>query len=554
MNKKRRSGFAISARLIGLVRPMLPIMLLAIFMGVLGFLCAIFITVFGGYAMLSVLDFTTPFSIKFIFIAVMIFALLRGVLRYAEQACNHYIAFKLLALIRDKVFRALRRLSPAKLETKDKGNLISIITTDIELLEVFYAHTISPIAIAFLVSLLMSLFLLQFHWILSFIAVLAYITVGIFIPLIISKLAKKAGMEYRNDSGQLSSNVLESLRGLQQILQFNFGEARANQIQNETMELGKKQTEMKKFEGISSALSNLSILVFSLSILFSSILLFQKNAFDFSGVLIPFIAIISSFGPVVALANLANNLVSTFASADRVLDILDEQPMVEDKNNGVDVEFDGMKCSDVSFSYNNELVLESFDFSIEKNKIIGIQGKSGSGKSTLLRLLMRFWDVDSGEVSMSSQNIKKINTQSLRKNQGLVTQQTIIFSDTIENNIKIANQTASSQQVEEACKKAAIHDFITSLPNGYQTKADELGSNFSGGQRQRIGLARAFLHDSPFILLDEPTSSIDSLNEGIILKAIANESFDKTVLIVSHKESSLGIADNVFSMKSIRNS
>lgn len=549
---KRRSGLAIAGRLIGLVKPMLPVMLSAIVMGVAGFLCAIFITVFGGYALLDVLGMGSPFSLAFIFGAVLVFALLRGVLRYAEQASNHYIAFKLLALIRDKLFRALRRLAPAKLETKDRGNLISVITTDIELLEVFYAHTISPVAIAMLVSGFMVVFLLQYHWLLALVALCGYVVTGLFIPLLVSRLGRQAGMEYRQQSGVLGSTVLDGLRGLREILQFRQGPARLAEIETKTKDLGEKQRAMKRYEGISSALSNLVILVFSFAVLFCGVVLYQKGAVSFGGVLIPFIATISSFGPVVALANLANSLLQTFAAANRVLDILDEAPVTEEVTAGKDVVFEGMSIENISFAYEEELILEDFSLDIQPNQIIGIQGKSGSGKSTLLRLMMRFWDVGKGGISMSGKDVRAINTKSLRQNQSLVTQETMLFNDTIENNVKIANPAATHQQVEQACKKASIHNFITTLPDGYDTNVGELGDSLSGGERQRIGLARAFVHESPMILLDEPTSNLDSLNEGIVLQALQQESAGKTVVLVSHRASTLGIAGQVVPVQNQR--
>lgn len=551
---KRRSGVNIAVRLIGLVRPMLPIMLAAIVMGVAGFLCAIFITVFGGYALLDVLGMASPFTLRFIFGAVLVFALLRGVLRYAEQSSNHYIAFKLLALIRDKVFRALRRLAPAKLETKAKGNLISVITTDIELLEVFYAHTISPVAIAVVISAVMVVFIWQYHFVLALVALAGYLVVGVLLPWLVSHLGRSVGAVYRQQSGVLSSTVLDGLRGLREVLQFNKGDAMLQKMEEQTEVLGEKQKQMKRYEGLTTALTGTCIMVFSLAVLLAGALLYQSGKIDFAGVLIPFIATIGSFGPVVALANLANNLLQTFAAADRVLDILDEQPVTEDVVNGRDVSFEGMACEDVGFAYGDEEVLQNFSLEVPKGQIVGVAGKSGSGKSTLLRLMMRFWDVDKGSVCMSGEDVRDVNTQSLRKAQSFVTQETVLFNDSIENNVKIASLKATPQQVEEACKKAAIHDFIMTLPDGYQTNVGELGNSLSGGERQRIGLARAFLHDAPLILLDEPTSNLDSLNEGVILKSLHEESEGKTVVLVSHRLSTLGVASKVVAVETERES
>ncbi len=540
-DKRLRSGPAIAVRLIGLVKPMLPIMLCAILMGVAGSLCAIFITVFGAFALLHVLGMAAPLSNSILFGAVVVFALLRGVLHYAEQASNHYIAFKLLALIRDKVFRALRWLAPARLETRDKGNLISMITTDIELLEVFYAHTISPVAIAVLVSVFMTVFLAQYHLGLALIALCGYGVVGVLVPLLISRLGSESGAAYRAESGRLGSTVLDSMRGLREVLQFRQGPARLSAMEEQTHQLESKQERMKRYEGLATTLSNTAILVFSLTVLFCGLWLYQNSLLGFEAVLVCFVGTISSFGPVVALANLSNNLLQTFAAADRVLDILEETPITGEITDGEDVVFDGMEAENISFAYGDEAVLRDYSIDLPADAIIGISGKSGSGKSTLLRLLMRFWDVDSGRVSISNRDVRGVNTQSLRHAQSFVTQETVLFNDSIENNVKVANMNATRAQVEEACRKASVHDFITSLPKGYDTSVGELGDLLSGGERQRIGLARAFLHDAPMILLDEPTSNLDSLNEGVVLRSLQKESAGKTVVLVSHRASTLGI-------------
>lgn len=548
----KRSNLKIVGRLIGLVKPLLPLMLLAILMGVLGYLCSIFITIFGGYALLDLLGYATPLSVSTVFICVILFAVLRGVLRYAEQYSNHNIAFRLLALIRDQVFRALRRLSPAKLEGRDKGNLISIITSDIELLEVFYAHTISPVVIAFVVSLLMVLLIGQFHWALALIALLGYLTVGVVLPVITSKLGRETGAQYRREFGGMNSYFLDSLRGLKEIIQYGQGARRLAGIGARTDSLGKKQKQLSWYEGLTGALTNGAILLFSVGMLFASAGLYAGGAIGFDGVLICTIAMMGSFGPVTALANLANNLLQTFASGNRVLDILDEQPVVEEITGGADVPFEGAECRNLSFAYGEETILDRLSLSFPQNQIIGITGKSGSGKSTLLKLLMRFWDADSGKVEISGQEVREINTGCLRRLESFVTQETQLFHDTIENNVKVAKLDATHEEVVLACKKASIHDFILTLPNGYDTNVGELGDSLSGGERQRIGIARAFLHDAPFILLDEPTSNLDSLNEAVILKALREQSGGKTVALVSHRRSTMGIADITYSVENGR--
>ena len=544
-----RSGIKVMGKLIGLVKPLLHIMILAIFMGVLGFLCSIFITILGGFGLVNILGINTSLSLKTIFLVVTIFAVLRGILRYLEQASNHYIAFKILALIRNKVFTSLRKLAPAKLEGKDKGNLISIITSDIELLEVFYAHTISPIIIAFLTSLIMVIFIGKYNIVLGVIALLGYITVGVIIPIVSYKKGEDVGKDYRNNFGVMNSFFLDSLRGIRESIQYNATKKRLEDINNLTEKLDEKQKKLKDYEGNIKAVTDGAILTFSLLMLFVSIYLNSKNIINFEGVLISTISMMSSFGPVTALSNLANNLFHTLASGNRVLDILEEEPVVYEITNKKDISFESLKCENVNFSYDKEEILKEISLNIPKNKIVGIQGKSGSGKSTLLKLLMRFWDVNGGEIKISNENIKNINTSSLRDMESYVTQSTYLFNDTIKNNIKIAKENATMEEIIEASKKASLHEFIEKLPKGYETNVGELGDSLSGGEKQRIGIARAFLHNGPLILLDEPTSNLDSLNEGIILKSLKEECKDKTVVLVSHRKSTMNITDILYKMK-----
>lgn len=537
----KRSGFKIMSRLIGLVKPLTGYMILAITMGLIGHLCAAFITVFGGFTILHILHTEWSMSLGVLFGAVLIFALVRGFLRYAEQACNHFIAFKLLALIRDKVFGALRRLCPAKLEGKDKGNLISIITSDIELLEVFYAHTISPIAIAFLFCIIMVCFISSYHIALGILALAAYFTVGVIIPVVTSKLSGDDGIRFRTKSGELSSFVLDSLRGLSETLQYGQGQKRMADMNAQTDNLSKDEERMKRTAGRNTAVTNTVILVFDLAMLFLS-----ASLVGFEGCLITTLALMSSFGPVVALAALGSTLQNTFAAGNRVLDILDESPVVEEITGKEVVQFHGAAAENVTFAYGEETILDDFSVTIPERKIIGINGRSGSGKSTLLKLFMRFWAVAQGEVKISGRNVDAINTSNIRDMESFVTQETHLFHDSIRNNLRIAKLDATDEEIIAACMKASVHDFIMSLPKGYDTEVGELGDTLSGGERQRLGLARAFLHDAPFMLLDEPTSNLDSLNEAVILKSLHEECADKTVVLVSHRKSTMGIADTVY--------
>mgnify|MGYP002556687643 FL=1 len=546
--KRKQSGLRIMSRLIVLVKPLSGFMCLAVLLGVLGFLCAIQITVAGSLTLLTAAKISGGTAIKTGCVCIIIFAVLRGFLHYGEQACNHYIAFKLLALIRDKVFKAMRRLSPAKLEGKDKGNLVSVITSDIELLEVFYAHTISPICIAILTCLIMLIFIGHYSIWLSLVALAAYITVGAVIPLVSSRVNKNAGMTYRDGSGALSGFVLDSMRGLLESIRYNSTDKRLEEMDKKTDELNSLQNKLKKIEGHTGAVTDITIIFFSAAMLLTGIALCQKGIIGFDGMIVATVSMMSSFGPVAALSGLAGNLTHTLAAGERVLGILDETPVVEENIDGKTVAFDGMENEDVGFAYGDEKILDGFNMTVEPDKIISITGPSGSGKSTALKLMMRFWDVQQGSIKMSGEDIRDIKTSCLRSNQSLVSQETQLFNDSIESNIKIADYNATHERVVEAAKKASIHDFIMTLPKGYDTNVGELGDLLSDGEKQRIGLARAFLSDAPMIMLDEPTSNLDSLNEGHILRSINEAKKGKSIVLVSHRKSTSRIADKAYTV------
>ena len=570
---KRRSAIQIMGSLIGLVKPLLHIMLAAIILGTLGYLCAIFLTILAGQVIVhglltGVAGMTVPVDnmwlvftpVKTIITVMIVIAVLRGILHYMEQYCNHFIAFKLLAIIRHKVFAALRKLCPAKLEGRDKGNLISIITTDIELLEVFYAHTISPIAIATLTSIIMVIFIGRYHWLAGLLALAAYLIVGVAIPMWNGKRGSQKGMEFRTNFGELNSFVLDSLRGLDETIQYGQGEKRKEQMSERSKNLAGMQEDLSKMEGSQRSFTNMVILLASFGMLALTIWLYAKGEMGFEGILTCTIAMMGSFGPVVALSSLSNNLNQTLASGERVLSLLEETPLVEEipgdvETSGVESkerEFTGAEAENVTFAYGEEVILDNYSLKLQPGKITGIHGASGSGKSTLLKLLMRFWDVQDGKVSVDGTDVRKIPTKHLRDMESYVTQETHLFHDSIANNIAIAKPGASGEEIMEAAKKASIHDFIMTLPKGYDTEVGELGDTLSGGEKQRIGIARAFLHECPLILLDEPTSNLDSLNEGIILKSLKESAKKKTVVLVSHRVSTMNVADVVYEMENGR--
>lgn len=587
--RKRRSALSIMGSLIGLVKPLLHIMLAAIVLGTAGYLCAIFLTILAGQVIVhglltGVTGVIVPVNkmwlvftpVKTILTVMIMIAVLRGILHYVEQYCNHFIAFKLLAIIRHKVFAALRKLCPAKLEGRDKGNLISIITTDIELLEVFYAHTISPIAIATLTSLIMVIFIGRYHWLAGVLALAGYLIVGVAIPMWNGKRGSQKGMEYRTEFGELNSFVLDSLRGLDETIQYGQGEQRKAQMSERSRNLAGMQEDLSRMEGAQRSLTNMVILLASFGMLALTIWLYARGEMGFEGILTCTIAMMGSFGPVVALSSLSNNLNQTLASGERVLSLLEEVPLVEEipgdvepfgvksmeegavkSRNVIEPEADvyafaGAEAEHVTFAYEEETILDNYSLKLQPGRITGIHGASGSGKSTLLKLLMRFWDVQEGCVSVDGADVREIPTKHLRDMESYVTQETHLFHDSIANNIEIAKPGASREEIMEAAKKASIHEFIMTLPKGYDTEVGELGDTLSGGEKQRIGIARAFLHDAPLILMDEPTSNLDSLNEGIILKSLKESAEKKTVVLVSHRVSTMNVADVVYEMENGR--
>lgn len=546
ISQPQQSRFKIMMQLILFVKPLAGFMFLAVSAGVAGYLCAIALPVLGVAALLL------PNQLTNILLVLIAAAILRGLLRYGEQLCNHYIAFRLLALLRDKIFMALRRLCPAKLEGRNKGDLIAMITSDIELLEVFYAHTISPVLIAIFTSIILLVMQMQFHPFLALTALLAYCTVGILLPIYNTHTGKTNGQKYREGFGDLSGHMLDSLQGLREVVQFQAGQQRLDEMSNHISILGNLQKKLKQCEGKNKAATDCAILFFTAIQIFLAVWLAKQNLIGTEQAVLSMVLLMSSFGPVIALSSLSNNLLQTLASGQRVLQLLEEEPETEEKNEGLVVDFQSAELQKVNFAYQQEQILKDFHLKIPAQTLLGIQGKSGSGKSTILKLLMRFWDPQQGRITMSGHNLKEIATNCLRQNQGYCTQETYLFHDTIAENIALSKPDASPQQIEQAAKKAALHQFISQLPQGYQTMLGQKDIGLSGGQQQRIGMARIFLHDAPFLLLDEPTSNLDSLNESIILKSLQENRAGKTIILVSHRPSTLRIADHIIQMEQHR--
>ena len=549
----RKNGFVVMGHLLKLVTPLAHIMAFTITMGTLGFLAAIFIMVLGAMGLVNLLNFDTHLSFSGILTALIVLAVARGVLRYLEQMSGHYIAFKLLALLRDKVFSSLRRLAFVKLQDKQAGQLVSLVTNDIELLEVFYAHTIAPIMIAFFTSAILLLVFAQLSSWFVLVALAAYLTVGVILPIITTKLAREDGRRYRELVGEMNDFFLDSVRGMKEIQLFGYAKQRLDEIQQRSQKIDTAFERIKDQEAKVRVYTEVAVSVFNIIMLFTGLILFSLDKIDFAAFLVGVILLMSSYGPVIALSNLSSNLLQTLASGERVLSLLAEEPELKDVESAVDLkDVSCIEVENVNFAYGEEQILSDVSLSVKKGEILGIHGRSGSGKSTLLKLLMRFYDPKSGSIKINGETLPNINTCSLRDNMAYITQQTYIFNETIEENIRLACRDATLEEIMEAAKKASIHDFILSLPQGYQTKMTELGGNLSDGEKQRIGIARAFLHNAPIILLDEPTSNLDSLNEAMILKSLLNVKAEKLIILVSHRQSTMAICDQVIGIENGR--
>ena len=549
----RKNGFVVMGHLLKLVTPLSHIMAFTITMGTLGFLAAIFIMVLGAMGLVNLLNFDTHLSFSGILTALIVLAVARGVLRYLEQMSGHYIAFKLLALLRDKVFSSLRRLAFVKLQDKQAGQLVSLVTNDIELLEVFYAHTIAPIMIAFFTSAILLLVFGHLSGWFVLVALAAYLTVGVILPIITTKLAREDGRRYRELVGEMNDFFLDSVRGMKEIQLFGYAKQRLDEIQQRSQKIDTAFERIKDQEAKVRVYTEVAVSVFNIIMLFTGLILFSLDKIDFSAFLIGVILLMSSYGPVITLSNLSSNLLQTLASGERVLSLLAEEPELKDVESAVDLSnVSRIDVENVNFAYGEEQILSDVSLSVKKGEILGIHGRSGSGKSTLLKLLMRFYDPKSGSIKINGETLPNINTRSLRDNMAYITQQTYIFNETIEENIRLARRDAMLEEIMEAAKKASIHDFILSLPQGYQTKMTELGGNLSDGEKQRIGIARAFLHNAPIILLDEPTSNLDSLNEAMILKSLLDVKAEKLIILVSHRQSTMAICDQVIGIENGR--
>lgn len=550
-NAERAGGAKIMARLIVLLGSLAYIMVFAVVNGSLGFISAMGVTLFGAIGIAKALGEQIAMSYGLIIGLAVGCGVLRGLLRYAEQYCNHYIAFRLLAVLRDKIFGALRVLCPAKLESKRKGAIIAMITSDIETLEVFYAHTISPICIAAVVSTAVFLFVgFASSWYLALAALVGYFAIGVVLPVISSSLLRSGGVGYRKEFSSFNAYFLDSIKGVKDIVLNNAEKERLAEVDRRSDVLLDYTKKIKRKTATAAGITEIFVSVFIILTLIVGIVLVSAGALSIGKMIIGVVAVFGSFGPVIAISALPGNLTQTFASGDRVLKLLAEKPAVEPVTDGTDMDFRRVETKDLCFGYERDKrVLNEVCMHAEAGEIVGIVGASGCGKSTLLKLLMRFWEKDSGSIEYDGTDVDRINSDSLTDNVAMVSQSTYLFDESIADNLRIAKYDATDEELKEACRKASVHEFIESLPEGYDTKVGALGDNLSAGEKQRIGLSRAFLHDGRLILLDEPTSNVDSINEGMILKALRDCRSDKAIILVSHRESTMAIADRVYKIE-----
>ena len=545
----KRGKVRIMLELVKLTRPLLGVLACAVVLGVAGFLAAIGITVLATSALLDLEGQAHWIAAGVATVAAVVCGVARGPLRYAEQLCNHYLAFRVLALVRDKVFAAMRRLAPAKLEGKEKGDLVSLVTADIELLEVFYAHTLSPAAIALAVSIIVLVFIgLQAPQLVGF-AAFGFICVGVVVPWCSSRYTATGGLELRQQVGKMNSFVLDSLRGLSETLQFGAQKQRARELDERMASLARTERKLKGRSANALAVSGAVVLALDVAMIALAMLFVMQGTLEFGRAVMAAGTFMASFGPLLAVAALGSTLQQTLAAGSRVLDLLEETPQTPEVTDGVDVStFEGMAMREVSFAYRDKKILSDIDVNIRPGRVVRIAGPSGMGKSTLLKLLMRFWDPQSGRVTISGLDLRDVNTASLRSQQGLMEQDTFLFAATIRGNLLVAKADANDEELMAALEKAALRELVERLPQGLDTQLAELGDSLSGGERQRLGLARVFLQDAPLLLLDEPTSNLDALSEASVLKALQENRADKTVVIVTHRASAGAIADDTYTL------
>ena len=564
------STFQVIKRLLGEAKPLAGLMVAASTAGTIGHLAATFLPVFGiiaGFALAG--NPVWGMSAAGAITAMIVCAVLRGLTRYVEQYLNHNVAFHLLALFRSKAFAALRRLAPAKLAGKGKGDLIAMLTTDVELLEIFFAHTISPVAIAVTTTIVYAIVAATLSPWMALALIVSHLIIGIIVPRFFATGVRNLGPAIRGAAGELDNVMLDDMRGLDEIIRFGRGEDRAQAIEDRTRALWRDHAKLSRVNGRFAGVGGLLVALLTSAAAGIAINLAGVNLYDIPALVAAFALLASSFGPTLALAALPANLTQTFASARRLFGLMDEAPAVVETGTA-NSEYEGMRLDRVTFAYpgeGSEAILADFSLDVPQHGILGIQGPSGRGKSTMLKLLMRYWDPQRGQVTLSGTPLPQIDVHARRRIQAMMSQETHLFDGTIRENLLIALPESEIRnggaagvldaRLREALAKASVLDLIDSLPDGLDTQVGELGDRLSEGERQRIGLARVFLRNADLVLFDEPTSRLDALNEAIILRSIhelskseqnADKGQDVAVVLVSHRESAMRVADAVLNL------
>ncbi|MGO4959643.1 ATP-binding cassette domain-containing protein [Bifidobacterium pseudolongum] len=543
--------FQLVRRLLGQVGDLRSLMVLACCFGTLGHLAATFLPVFGVMALCAAAERPVwGLSVGWAVALMVVCALIRGAMRYCEQYMNHNLAFRLLALFRGQMFAALRRLAPAKLTGKGKGDLISMVTTDVELLEIFFAHTISPTVIALATTVVYALALLFLSPWFAVLLVVAHLLIGVAVPAWFARALHGVGARIRKQSASLDDDVLDDMRGLEQIIRFGQGRARLARIDRRSRALWGQRVELSARNGVFGGFDHVIIVLVTVCAALLAVFASRGDMAMAARNVTAMVLVVSSFGPTLALSALPASLTQTFASARRLFALVDEEPAVEELGT-LEPEYHGMRMEQVTFAYGARTpVLRDVTLDVPVSGILGLQGPSGRGKSTLLKLLMRYWDPQQGAVALSGDVLPGVDAHTRRRLQTMMSQETYLFDGTIASNLRIANEQASDDELREALRKASILPLIESLPQGIETPVGELGGRLSEGERQRIGLARMFLRHADLYLFDEPTSRLDALNEAYILQSI-NELVserDAAVVLVSHRASTMKIADEVLHM------
>ncbi len=546
---KKQSFFSLLKGMLSLVKGKRYLIFLAVIVGTLGFLSAMGITFFGGLAILKLVGAEVSLSFAWLIALIILCGFCRGFLRYAEQYLNHYMAFTLLALVRNNVFSSLRKQGSKILDDRNKGELLSILQSDTESLEVFYAHTITPFFIAILTETIVLVLLgVLIHYSFSLLSLGMYLLIGIVTPIIFYLSNRKLGVQYREKLAESENISLNSCYGIKETLFFQKEKEQACILESSTKELNSITKKLNDKSLFSQSVVNFLIILGDILIIALGAHLYKQGVISSYYIILGYMTLATSFGPVVALANLPANLTMSFASAKRILPLIDEKPKVKDGED--DFTFNSLTVKNVSFKYeDSKEILKNVTFSLKKGEIVGIEGKSGGGKSTLFKLLLHFEEADNGEIIYNDKNISSYSREALAKNIALFSQTTYLFKNTIRYNMQIAKTDATDEEIYECLKKAGLDEKIRSLKDGLDTQINDLGDNLSSGEKQRLGLARVFLANTPLILLDEATSNIDAYNEAYILSQLKKEKENKAILLISHRASSLSICDKIYHLK-----